>query len=97
MVEWAGKEGEYEFGDLSRTIDRRIKQRVEEFTGKPYEFGDVSRAIEEKRREWVKNFLGEEAAANYVFGDVTKKALSSFVGKVRGRRTWKSKMENGKR
>ena len=66
---------------MSREIDRRVKQRVEEFTGKPYEFGDISRQIEERRRDWVKDFLGEEAAKNYQFGDVTKKALGNFVGK----------------
>jgi hypothetical protein len=54
---------------------------VEEFTGKPYEFGDVSRAVEARRREWVGEFLGEEAAENYEFGDITRKALSKFTGK----------------
>jgi hypothetical protein len=41
----------------------------------------VTRAIEEKRRKWIKDYLGEEAAENYQFGDVTKKALASFTGK----------------
>jgi hypothetical protein len=62
-------------------VTRRVQDRVEEFTGKPYEFGDVSRAVEAKRRAWVSDFLGEEAAQNYVFGDITKKALSKFTGK----------------
>lgn len=29
----------------------------------------------------MKDFLGEEAAANYQFGDTTKKVLSKFTGK----------------
>jgi len=29
----------------------------------------------------MKGVLGEEAAANYEFGDLTKKALTSFTGK----------------
>jgi len=32
-------------------------------------------------REWISGFLGEEAAKNYQFGDITKKALSNFTGK----------------
>ena len=80
VAEFCGKD-EYEVGDLSRAIANRVQSRVEEFTGKPYEFGDVSREIEKKRQEWVKDYLGEEAAANYQFGDVTKKFLSGFTGK----------------
>jgi hypothetical protein len=78
VAEYCGKDT-YEFGDLTREVSSRVKSRVEEFTGKPYEFGDIARTVEERRKGWVKNFLGEEAAKNYVFGDITKKAL----GKVR--------------
>ena len=45
------------------------------------QFGDISREIENRRREWVKGFLGEEAAKNYEFGSITKKALTNFTGK----------------
>ena len=72
---------QYEFGDLTKEVGKRVQSRVEEFTGKPYEFGDVSRTIEERRQKWVKDYLGEEAAANYQFGDVTKKFVKEFTGK----------------
>mmetsp|Transcript_13760 Transcript_13760/g.17955 ORF Transcript_13760/g.17955 Transcript_13760/m.17955 type:complete len:285 (+) Transcript_13760:148-1002(+) len=77
---YCGKD-EYEFGDLSNTVAQRVSDRVEEFTGKPYEFGDISMKVEEGRQQWMKEFLGEEAAANYKFGDTTKKALANFTGK----------------
>jgi hypothetical protein len=80
VADFCGKD-EYEFGDLSREISGRVEKRVNEFVGKEYEFGDITRAIEERRRGWIKDLLGEEAAANYQFGDVTKKLLSGFTGK----------------
>jgi hypothetical protein len=40
----------------------------------------VSREIQKRRKDWVKNFLGDEAAENYQFGDITKKALLQFTG-----------------
>ena len=80
VAQFAGKD-EYEPGDLSRAVASRVMNRVEEFTGQPYEFGDISRKVEEHRQNWVKEFLGEEAAANYQFGDITKKALANFTGK----------------
>ena len=70
--------------DLSKEIDRRVKQRVQEFTSKEgdYEFGDISREIENRRKQWMIDYLGNEDAANdYVFGDLTKKAISNFTGK----------------
>jgi hypothetical protein len=33
-----------------------------------------------RRRGWVKDMLGEDAAENYVFGDVTKKLITNFTG-----------------
>ena len=80
MADFAGKDS-YEFGDLSKEVDIRVKAKVEEFTGKPYEFGDLSKEINNRRQAWIKDFLGEEAANNYQFGDLTKTALSSFTGK----------------
>jgi len=77
---FCGKD-EYELGDLSTEMDSRVKSRVAEFTGKDeYEFGDVTKEIESRRKAWVKDFLGEEAAEQYQFGDITKKAISSFTG-----------------
>jgi hypothetical protein len=62
-------------------VSKRVRDRVEEFTGKPYQFGDISKAVEERRRAWVSEFLREDAARNYEFGDITKRALSKFTGK----------------
>jgi len=80
VASFCGKD-EYEFGDLSKEIGSRVQSRVEEFTGKSYEFGDITREVETRRKEWVKGFLGEEAAANYQFGDITKKFVTGFTGK----------------
>jgi len=72
----------YEFGDLSKEIDKRAQGRVMEFIGKDeYEFGDISKEIESRRGEWVASFLGAEAAKNYEFGDLSKKAMANFTGK----------------
>mmetsp|Transcript_2303 Transcript_2303/g.4901 ORF Transcript_2303/g.4901 Transcript_2303/m.4901 type:complete len:312 (+) Transcript_2303:128-1063(+) len=84
VAQFCGKAdgSEYEFGDLTREVNKRVKNRVSEFTGKDeYSFGDISKELENKRQQWVKDTLGEEAAANYEFGDLTKKALTSFTGK----------------
>lgn len=81
VAEFCGKD-EYELGDLSIEIDKRVKEGVAEFTGKgDYEFGDISREIEDRRRKWVSDVLGEEAAKNYKFGDLTKRALQGITGK----------------
>lgn len=81
VAKFCGKDT-YEFGDLSNEIDGRVKDRVSGFTGKAdYEFGDISNEIESRRQEWAKEFLGEEAASNYVFGDLTKKSISNWTGK----------------
>jgi len=72
----------YTPGDLTSEIDKRAQAAVLEFIGKEdYEFGDISREIENRRKEWMKGFLGEEAAENYEFGSITKKALTSITGK----------------
>ena len=84
MASFCGKEdgSEYEVGDLTREVNRRVEDRVADFTGKgEYTFGDISREIENKRRDWVKSYLGEEAANNYEFGDLTKKAIAGITGK----------------
>ena len=84
VASFCGKEdgSEYEVGDLTREVNRRVEDRVADFTGKgEYTFGDISREIENKRRDWVKSYLGEEAANNYEFGDLTKKAIAGITGK----------------
>jgi hypothetical protein len=81
IAEYCGKDS-YEFGDLTAEVNRRSQSRVLEFIGKDeYEFGDITREIESRRRDWIAGFLGEEAAKNYQFGDITKKALTNFTGK----------------
>uniref|UniRef100_A0A7S2S6J7 Uncharacterized protein n=1 Tax=Eucampia antarctica TaxID=49252 RepID=A0A7S2S6J7_9STRA len=81
VAEFCGKD-EYEFGDLSAEVSRRSESGIQEFIGKEdYEFGDISREIENRRRSWMKDVIGDEAAANYEFGDLTKKALTNFTGK----------------
>lgn len=43
VCELSGKD-EYEFGDLSIQIDKRVKESVASFCGKDkYEFGDLSK------------------------------------------------------
>jgi hypothetical protein len=80
VAKYCGKE-EYEFGDLSNAVQTRVSSRVEEFTGKPYEFGDITNEVLNKRKVWVQDLLGAEAAENYQFGDITKKAMENFTGK----------------
>lgn len=81
LAAFTGKES-YEFGDVSRELDRRVKERVSDFTGKPdYTFGDISAEIERRRKEWVRDFLGQDAAENYQFGDITKQAMRKLTGK----------------
>jgi hypothetical protein len=80
VAKFCGKE-EYEFGDLTKEITSRVSTRVKAFTGKPYEFGDVTKEVNKRRKVWVQNLLGAEAAENYQFGDITKKALGNFAGK----------------
>jgi hypothetical protein len=76
VASYCGKET-YEVGDLTNAVTSRVSSRVEEFTGtgKPYEFGDVTNEV------WVQDLLGAEAAENYQFGDITKKAMENFTGK----------------
>ncbi|KAG7357522.1 hypothetical protein IV203_002210 [Nitzschia inconspicua] len=82
LARYCGKEeGDYQFGDLSKEIDRRVKDRVSQYLGKDYEFGDITREVNNQRKAWVEDFLGKEAAEQYQFGDITKKAITNFTGK----------------
>jgi hypothetical protein len=82
VASYCGKET-YEVGDLTNAVTSRVSSRVEEFTGtgKPYEFGDVTNEVMNRRKVWVQDLLGAEAAENYQFGDITKKAMENFTGK----------------
>ena len=74
MTEFTGKEG-YEFGDISKEIEKRRSQWVKDFLGKEgYEFGDITKKA-------VTNFTGKD---NYEFGDVTKKLVSNIFGPRKG-------------
>lgn len=81
VASFCGKEN-YQAGDLTNEMSRRVEARVLDFVNKEsYNFGDISREVENRRQQWVKDYLGEEAASNYQFGDLTKKAVTSFTGK----------------
>jgi hypothetical protein len=79
VANYIGKD-EYEAGDLTRAVAEKVNVRVDELFAN-YEFGDITREINRRRKEWVKNFLGEEAAANYLFGDISKKFATMITGK----------------
>ena len=79
VAAYVGKE-EYEAGDLTRAVTEKVTTRVDDLLVN-YEFGAISREVNRRRVEWVKSFLGEEAAANYKFGDVSKKFATMITGK----------------
>ena len=63
----------YEFGDLSRHIDRNVKDKVNDLTGKSdYEFGDLSRFVDSKIKGEVNKFTGKES---YRVGDLSKEMI----------------------
>jgi hypothetical protein len=63
----------YEFGDLSRHIDRNVKDKVNDLTGKSdYEFGDLSRFVDSKIKGEVNKFTGKES---YRVGDLSKELI----------------------
>jgi len=60
----------YEFGDLSRFIDGKVKEAVCQMTGKEqYEFGDVSKFLDARAKEEVSKLTGKE---QYEFGDISR-------------------------
>lgn len=65
----------YEFGDLTKWLDQRAKQKAASITGKDdgeYEFGDLTRWVDTKVKEKVSNMSGK---SEYEFGDLTKEIL----------------------
>lgn len=63
----------YEFGDLSRHIDKNVKDKVNDLTGKSdYEFGDLSRFVDSKIKGEVNKFTGKES---YRVGDLSKEMI----------------------
>ena len=70
-----GKE-EYEFGDLSRFVDSRIKSRINQVTGKgdsdEYEFGDLTGWALQQAQNATLQYTGKES---YQVGDLSKEVL----------------------
>ncbi|CAK0820482.1 unnamed protein product, partial [Prorocentrum cordatum] len=57
---FTGKET-YEFGDISREVDRRAKDAVNSFTGKDrYEFGDITKEALKRGGSAIKDFTGKD-------------------------------------
>ena len=68
MSEFTGK-GDYEFGDISREVERRREKWVQDYLGtEDYEFGDLTKKA-------VKNFTGKD---EYEFGDISKKLFGDM-------------------
>jgi len=81
----SGKE-EYEFGDLSIEIDKRVKESVASFCGKEsYEFGDLSKELAKRMKSGVASYTGK---SGYKFGDITKTALKNLSGKEDYQVSW---------
>lgn len=60
----------YEFGDLSRMIDGKIKDAACQLTGKEkYEFGDISKFFDASAKAEVCKLTGKDT---YEFGDISK-------------------------
>ena len=60
----------YEFGDLSRWLDRSAKAKVNELTGESeYKFGDLSRWLDKSAKDKVAELSSKD---QYEFGDLTK-------------------------
>jgi hypothetical protein len=61
------RKGEYEFGDISKEIERRRRMWVSDFLGSSeYQFGDISKKI-------ATGFTGKDT---YEFGDISRKVFS---------------------
>lgn len=71
----------YEFGDITREIDRRriewIKDLLGEDAAAKYKFGDVSKKL-------ATMFTGKD---EYQFGDVSKKLFGGFLGNKKSDKT----------
>ena len=64
----------YEFGDLSRWLDRSAKAKVNELTGESeYKFGDLSRWLDKSAKGKVAELSSKD---QYEFGDLTKLIVS---------------------
>ena len=70
---------EYEFGDLSRWVDARLKDRVNKLTQKDeYEFGDLSRWVDARVKDRVNEMTGK---SSYDFGDLSKAVATRVISR----------------
>jgi hypothetical protein len=68
-----GKDEPYEFGDLSRWVDGRIKERIGTLTDKEeYEFGDLTKWAWNQVGNVTQNYTGKET---YEVGDLSKAVI----------------------
>lgn len=74
---FCGKD-EYIAGDLSREIAKRAALVAADLAKDGVlEISDVANELNRRRAKWLREYLGKD----YEFGDITKKAISSFTGK----------------
>jgi hypothetical protein len=87
--ELTGKD-EYETGDLSIAVDKRVKEKVAEFCGKDsYEVGDLSREIDKRVKLRVAEFTNK---ADYNFGDISKE-----IEETSTKMGWRNILEKNRR
>jgi DNA-binding cell septation regulator SpoVG len=56
VARFPGKEeGDYQFGDVSKEINRWVKDRISDYLEKEYN----------QRKAWMEDFLGKEATEQY--------------------------------
>ena len=78
VCEMSGKDN-YEFGDLSIEIDKKVKESVAQFCGEEkYEFGMLSKELAKRMKSGVESYTGK---SGYKFGDITKTAVKNLSGK----------------
>eukprot|EP00977_Amphora_coffeiformis_P014151 scaffold3882_cov164-Amphora_coffeaeformis.AAC.19 len=67
------EEYKYQFGDVSRYIDGRIKERINTLTGKEsYQWGDLTSWATQRAQNATQTFTGKDT---YEVGDITKQVL----------------------
>lgn len=60
----------YETGDLSRELDKRVKDAAADFCGTDeYQLGDLSKEMDKRVKSRVSEYIGKD---EYEFGDISK-------------------------
>ena len=68
---------DYEFGDLTRWVDARVKDKVSTVTGKgSYEFGDISLWLDSRAKNKVGEFTNK---TTYEVGDISKEIFQKVM------------------